>query len=181
MFKAKNRVLPTDLQHLFVLIENEGRRKGHFRYQTVRKTAKQMCRGVFATELIFKGDFVVEYRGKLLSPQQAELQTIEYNESAKVFLFDFHWKSKTWCIDACEEDSSLGRLVNDDHRRPNCKMKTIKVNENPHLCLFAIRDITAGEELTYNYGDSNWAWRAQVSYLFISISNIHPVQHARLR
>uniref|UniRef100_A0A9J7XR09 SET domain-containing protein n=1 Tax=Cyprinus carpio carpio TaxID=630221 RepID=A0A9J7XR09_CYPCA len=118
-------------------------------------------RGVFATELIFKGDFVVEYRGKLLSPQQAELQTIEYNESAKVFLFDFQWKSKTWCIDACEEDSSLGRLVNDDHRRPNCKMKTIKVNENPHLCLFAIRDITAGEELTYNYGDSNWAWRAQ--------------------
>ncbi|XP_052466443.1 uncharacterized protein LOC128021339 isoform X31 [Carassius gibelio] len=117
-------------------------------------------RGVFATELIYRGDFVVEYRGKLLSPQQAELQT-EYNESAKVFLFDFQWKSKTWCIDACEEDSSLGRLVNDDHRRPNCKMKTIKVNETPHLCLFAVRDITAGEELTYNYGDSNWAWRAQ--------------------
>ncbi|XP_067307424.1 uncharacterized protein [Pseudorasbora parva] len=118
-------------------------------------------RGVFATELIFKGDFVVEYRGKLLSQQQAELQTIEYNESAKVFLFDFQWKSKTWCIDACDEDSSLGRLVNDEHRRPNCKMKTIKVNEKPHLCLFAIRDITAGEELNYNYGDSNWAWRAQ--------------------
>ncbi|XP_056110225.1 uncharacterized protein LOC130087773 [Rhinichthys klamathensis goyatoka] len=41
-------------------------------------------------------------------------------------------------------------------------MKTIKVNEKPHLCLFAIQDITAGEELTYNYGDSNWAWRAQI-------------------
>ncbi|XP_026119128.1 uncharacterized protein LOC113098313 [Carassius auratus] len=42
-------------------------------------------------------------------------------------------------------------------------MKTIIVNETPHLCLFAVRDITAGEELTYNYGDSNWAWRAQVN------------------
>lgn len=79
-----------------------------------------------------------------------------------------------YSIDACEEDSSLGRLVDDEHRRPNCKMKTIEVNEKPHLCLFAIRDITAGEELTYNYGDSNWAWRAQVSYLFISISNMPP-------
>jgi len=41
MFKAKDRVLPTNLQRLFILIENEGRRKGHFRYQTARTTAKQ--------------------------------------------------------------------------------------------------------------------------------------------
>jgi len=34
MFKAKDRVLPTNLQRLFILIENEGKRKGHFSYQT---------------------------------------------------------------------------------------------------------------------------------------------------
>ncbi|KAL7846070.1 hypothetical protein AOLI_G00242620 [Acnodon oligacanthus] len=56
---------------------------------------------------------------------------------------------------------SLGRLVNDDHVRPNSKMKTITVAGKPHLCLFATRSITPGEEITYNYGDSEWPWRCK--------------------
>lgn len=65
-------------------------------------------------------------------------------------------------IDASLEDQSLGRLVNDQHRNPNCKMRTIAVDGMPQLCLFAIRDIMPGEEVTYNYGDSDWPWRKQV-------------------
>ncbi|KAM8747390.1 uncharacterized protein AB9X84_015426 isoform 1-T1 [Acanthopagrus schlegelii] len=56
---------------------------------------------------------------------------------------------------------SLGRLVNDDHIKPNCKIKVIDVGGMPHLCLFALRDIAPGEEITYNYGDSDWPWRRQ--------------------
>lgn len=48
------------------------------------------------------------------------------------------------------------------HINPNCKMWTIAVDGMPHLCLFAIRDIMPGEEVTYNYGDSDWPWRKQV-------------------
>ncbi|KAL7846112.1 hypothetical protein AOLI_G00243040 [Acnodon oligacanthus] len=58
-------------------------------------------------------------------------------------------------------NDSLGRLVNDDHVRPNSKMKTITVAGKPHLCLFATRSITPGEEITYNYGDSEWPWRCK--------------------
>ena len=65
-------------------------------------------------------------------------------------------------LDASLEDKSLGRLVNDEHKNPNCKMQTIQVDNMPHLCLFAIRDIVPGEEVTYNYGDSDWPWRKQV-------------------
>lgn len=65
-------------------------------------------------------------------------------------------------LDASVEDKSLGRLVNDDHNKPNCKMKTIDVGGMPHLCLFALRDIAPGEEITYNYGDAGWPWRKQV-------------------
>ncbi|XP_044185682.1 N-lysine methyltransferase KMT5A-A-like [Thunnus albacares] len=46
---------------------------------------------------------------------------------------------KKLCIDAAREDDSLGRLINDDH------------------------DIRPGEEITYNYGDSDWPWRLKVS------------------
>lgn len=71
-------------------------------------------------------------------------------------------------IDAAQEDLSLGRLVNDDHKKPNCKMKNINVEGKPHLCLFALRNITCGEEITYNYGPVNWPWRIMVSMYIIT-------------
>lgn len=67
-------------------------------------------------------------------------------------------------IDASVEDKSLGRLVNDDHRRPSCKMKTVEVEGRPHLCLFALRDIDPGEEITYDYGKADWPWCKMVNY-----------------
>lgn len=41
-------------------------------------------------------------------------------------------------------------------------MKTIDVDGMPHLCLFAIKDIDPGKEITYNYGNADWPWRQQV-------------------
>lgn len=71
-----------------------------------------------------------------------------------------------YSVDAAKEDGSLGRLVNDDHLNPNAKMKYFAVKGKPHLCLFAARDINAGEELTYNYGDADWPWRQKVVKTF---------------
>lgn len=65
-------------------------------------------------------------------------------------------------VDAAKEDGSLGRIVNDDHINPNAKMKYLTVEGKPHLCLFATRDISPGEEITYNYGESDWPWRCKV-------------------
>ncbi|XP_027132427.1 N-lysine methyltransferase KMT5A-A-like [Larimichthys crocea] len=61
---------------------------------------------------------------------------------------------------ATQEDGSFGRLVNDDHKRPNCN-EGIITEAKPHLCLFALRDIQTGEEITYNYGGNDWPWRKQ--------------------
>ncbi|XP_048857635.1 uncharacterized protein LOC125725069 isoform X1 [Brienomyrus brachyistius] len=120
-------------------------------------------RGVFSTVDICKGDFVVEYRGELLSEKESFERKNGYSEAKSVFLYDFQWKGKNWCIDASQEDKSLGRLVNDEHRNPNCRMKVVDVEGSPHLCLFAVRDILSGEEINYNYGDSDWPWRRQVA------------------
>ena len=65
-------------------------------------------------------------------------------------------------VDASVEDKSLGRLVNDEHKKPNCKIKVVEVDGTPHLCLFALRDISPGEEMTCDYGDSDWPWHKQV-------------------
>ncbi|KAM9495718.1 uncharacterized protein Hap1MRO34_020027 isoform 2-T3 [Clarias gariepinus] len=112
-------------------------------------------RGVFALEHIEPTTFVVEYRGIL--SQSKHVKDINSN-----YLFDFTWNGKRYCIDASKEDGTLGRLVNDDHRNPNCKVKTIIAEGRPHLCLFSIRDIFPDDEVTYNYGDSSWPWRSRL-------------------
>lgn len=67
--------------------------------------------------------------------------------------------------DAIKEDESLGRLVNDDQRDPNCKVKTIAVKEK-NSCLFGNQDISPEEDIAYNYGDSSWPWQSMVSMFF---------------
>ncbi|XP_057692100.1 uncharacterized protein LOC130915906 isoform X1 [Corythoichthys intestinalis] len=110
-------------------------------------------RGVFAREYIEPKSFVVEYRGVLSLSKGAD-------DKSNKYAFDFIWNGKQYCINASKEDQTLGRLVNDDHVHPNCKVKRIMVRGRPHLCLFAIKDIFPGEEITYNYGDSSWPWRS---------------------
>ncbi|XP_016309118.1 uncharacterized protein LOC107663407 isoform X4 [Sinocyclocheilus anshuiensis] len=78
-------------------------------------------------------------------------------------MFEFKWRGKTWSIDASREDGSFGRIVNDDHKHPNCEMKKIDVNGKIHLCLFALNDIKEGEEITYDYGGEDYPWRTQTT------------------
>jgi SET domain-containing protein len=68
-------------------------------------------------------------------------------------------------IDATETFDRLGNMVNDGKgEEQNCNMKLVVINNQPHLCLFAVRDIQIGEELLYDYGDNfgNLWWRKQV-------------------
>ena len=39
---------------------------------------------------------MVEYRGKLMTQQEADICTKQYKESEKVFVFDFKWNGKMW-------------------------------------------------------------------------------------
>ncbi|XP_052002363.1 uncharacterized protein LOC127657553 [Xyrauchen texanus] len=104
-------------------------------------------RGVFALPPFNKGDFVVEYRGEMIALIDSERRG-EVNNNT-VFMFDFIRQNKEWCIDGRHENTTPGRLVNDDN-----------VNEGKsRLCLFASRDIIPGEEITYDYGGSAWPWR----------------------
>jgi SET domain len=55
-------------------------------------------------------------------------------------------------VDASEEEPSMGRLVNHGPRNiRNSIMKVVDVN-GPCLCLFAVRNIEVGEQITYDYG-----------------------------
>lgn len=66
-------------------------------------------------------------------------------------------------VDATAEDNSLGRLVNDDHINPACVAKVCQVDGMPCICFYACRDISIGEEITFNYSGSknvnDFPWR----------------------
>lgn len=73
------------------------------------------------------------------------------------------------CIDAVKEDRAFGRLVNDDHRHQNCRMKKIEVDGSPYLCLFTLTDIKEGDEITCDYGGTDWPWYSKVCKISISV------------
>ncbi|KAK3539860.1 hypothetical protein QTP70_014507 [Hemibagrus guttatus] len=128
----------------------------------VKYISSDKGRGVFSCVHFNKGDFLVEYRGQLINILFVCDHIPVYHDALKVFMFEFRFNGKLLCVDAAREDGSLGRLVNDDHINPNSNMKIITVKGKPHLCLIATRSINPGEEITYNYGDSEWPWRSKV-------------------
>ena len=65
----------------------------------------------------------------------------------------FRSGSKTLCVDATEEDGSMGRLMNHEKRKPNVAMKVVTVNDVPRVVFFACKDIDIGHELCYDYGE----------------------------
>lgn len=125
--------------------------------------------GVFATQDFRKGDFLVEYCGKLISGKAEE---ITHN-----YLFGYKFDGKQFWIDGFDTER-LGRYVNDAEAGTyrcnchDCRQKMLVFNYQPHICLFATRDIKAGEEIRYDYGDEsgNLFWRHQMKNLMMILS-----------
>lgn len=126
--------------------------------------------GVFAKESFAKGSFLTEYVGERISPKEADKR----NKNRKIkqgYIFYFKWNGLK-CIDATDTDR-IGKYINDAEIGDilnNCVMKLVMVENQPRLCLFANRDILKGEELRYDYGESNLPWRqvcGKLTILFV--------------
>ncbi|XP_044146213.1 N-lysine methyltransferase KMT5A isoform X1 [Bufo gargarizans] len=111
-------------------------------------------RGVIATQNFQRGEFVVEYHGDLIETTDAKRREAFYSQDSSTgcYMYYFQYLNKTYCVDATKESSRLGRLINHS-KNGNCHTKLHDINNVPHLILIASRDIKAGEELLYDYGD----------------------------
>ena len=56
-------------------------------------------------------------------------------------------------IDATHPESGLGRYANHSKFEPNMKAKVLFLDEVHVVCFFALRNIIAGEELLWDYGE----------------------------
>ena len=98
-------------------------------------------KGVFATRAIAKGERIIEYKGKLITEEAAD-ERYGDDEGNHTFLFLL---DNDMVIDANRGGNSA-RWINHSCS-PNCE----PVEEGNRLYIHAIRNIRAGEELSYEY------------------------------
>ncbi|OII76282.1 SET domain-containing protein [Cryptosporidium andersoni] len=116
-------------------------------------------RCVIAGANIRKDDFILEYKGQLISDlhQAEKLEKLYAEENKGCFMYYFKYNDKNYCIDATDEtkDYGPGRLINHSRKRPNLVSKVLNVGLKPRLFFIAKRDIYCGEELLFDYGEYN--------------------------
>jgi len=106
--------------------------------------------GVFATEAIAKGERVIRYKGKLRTHDEVDSVYAEEADNGHTFLFTLNDK---YVIDA-NVDGNDARWINHSCD-PNCEATWLEDGDKKRkdkIFIEAMRDIAAGEELTYNYG-----------------------------
>ena len=107
--------------------------------------------GVFATEAIKKGERIVRYRGKLRTHEEVDEEYGDEDENGHTFLFTLN---DDYVIDA-NVDGNVARWINHSCE-PNCEAvfeeSDTGKKRKDRIYIEAMRDIAAGEELTYNYG-----------------------------
>jgi len=99
-------------------------------------------KGVFAATEIPKGTRIVEYKGKRLTPAEADAQYGPNDPSAIILLFS---TDASTVIDAAVGGNSA-RFINHSCS-PNCEA----VEENGRIFIESLRRIKPGEELSYDY------------------------------
>lgn len=97
-------------------------------------------KGLFAGESIPKGACIIEYVGRTISKEE------EYTSRSK-YLFEVNAK-KT--LDGPPRINKAGYI---NH---SCRPNADPVTRKGRIFIMALRNIKAGEEITYEYGEEYW-------------------------
>ena len=131
-------------------------------------------RGVFAAAPIKQGSYICEYKTTNVYPRSArakEEKQYALNGEACMVL-DVYTSMGCFTLDATRRFNSVGRLLN----HAPAKVATVKpfkpllVGEKWKVAFLAARDITKGEELTWDYGcppeGQEWLMRVRTKAVF---------------
>eukprot|EP00794_Sanderia_malayensis_P006075 gene6075-6777_t len=111
--------------------------------------------GVKTLEFIPKNQFVLEYVGEIITSDEAEKRGRLYDAAQQTYLFDLDYTDDdaTFTIDAYQY-GNVSHFINHSCD-PNLRVYGVFVDcldaRLPRIGFFAVRDIPAGQELTFDY------------------------------
>jgi hypothetical protein len=105
--------------------------------------------GLFARDFIQQCHMIIEYTGEAISHEEDQIREMRDKEEGKVLTYRFKLDKRT-VIDAATCEGNESRYINHSCR-PNSGARTIPLNGRRRLIFYALRDIDAGEEITYDY------------------------------
>ena len=96
--------------------------------------------GLFATDEIKRGDFLIEYYGPIISTEESDKKGGRY-----MFKID-----KDWTINGAVRYNTA-RYINH-----SCKPNAFVEQDGRRMFIYAKKNIHLGEEIGYNYGKEYW-------------------------
>lgn len=129
-------------------------------------------RGVVTRFAIPKNTVILEYEGELLNAKEGLKRHHRLSIDDGSYIYFFKYNNKYLSIDATKEDGTLGRLIN---HATDGNLRTVPFSfEGKERLYFVTRtDIEAGEELFYNYGDTDEETTAKLPWLLYNMEKIH--------
>ncbi|KAI9767146.1 MAG: hypothetical protein M1840_005935 [Geoglossum simile] len=103
--------------------------------------------GLFMGEPAKAGEFLGEYKGELISNDEAERRGVVYDVRGFSYLFNVN---EDHVIDANRGGNKF-RFVNHSKLGENCCPRVVFANGVHRIGMYARRDLVAGEELYFNY------------------------------
>ncbi|KAG9553949.1 histone H3-K4 methyltransferase Set1, partial [Aureobasidium melanogenum] len=104
--------------------------------------------GLYAMENIASNDLIIEYVGEKVRQKVADLREIKYDKQGIGSSYLFRMADDE-IIDATKK-GGIARFINHSCT-PNCTAKIIKVDGTRRIVIYALKDITKNDELTYDY------------------------------
>lgn len=114
--------------------------------------------GLFAGEDIRAGEFVIEYVGEILDDALTE-ERLRYYRDNGVQHFHMMELSSSMVIDAGKQ-GNLARFINHSCE-PNCQSQKWYLGNEPRIGIFALKDVKADAELSYDYQFTSFAREKQ--------------------
>jgi uncharacterized protein len=117
---------------------------GRTRLPYVIRNSKIQGRGAFATRAIRKNERIVEYRGEVITPEEADRR----------YPWDDDERHHTFLFTVDDERVIDGRIRGNSSRYinhscdPNCEAI---IDEDGRVWVYALRSIREGQELTFDY------------------------------
>lgn len=120
--------------------------------------------GVITKEPIDKGSFVIEYVGEIIDEKECENRLWEAKARGERNFYLMEINSST-TIDA-RHKSNIARLINSSCK-PNCETQKWHdaATGEVRVGIFALRDVQAGEQLTYDYQFEHYGETNATSFL----------------